>query len=472
MIKKVLCISIIALVISLSSLNHLYAFDIPYISFGEKKASEDSGNSASETNDKIAQTPIIDLSQPLTLKQCLDIAMNAPSMKMAKISITQQDINVQDAQANYLPEIDIGGGYLFSKDVDFGWEKDNYDSSLSAVYTIWDHGQRKSTLAQAQAKKNAQFSSYRRTNQSLIFEIINGYYSLLEAEKLIGVDEQLLDISKQNVEKIKAFIEKGWATEADLATARVQQANNELTIINDRNNLEISRANLAVVIGLDPETQIQIIDDPDYEVYIKTKAIETEQIALEDIRAKSMVSRPELSELKANQTILELAAKLAKLERWPKITAETHYNLNTADYLRERDAIKNYTNWDVMARVTFPLFDGGRSKRTVQKAKLALQNINESKIELEQNIALEVRQAYLNFERAKKALAITAVQIEDAKMSSDVAQGRYDTLMDITLLELLDVQTRYARALTDRVKAFYDYKIARRSLEKAMGVLQ
>jgi len=44
--------------------------------------------------------------------------------------------------------------------------------------------------------------------------------------------------------------------------------------------------------------------------------------------------------------------------------------------------------------------------------------------------------------------------------------------MDITLLELLDIQTRYARALSDRVKVFYDYKIARRSLEKTIGILQ
>ena len=78
----------------------------------------------------------------------------------------------------------------------------------------------------------------------------------------------------------------------------------------------------------------------------------------------------------------------------------------------------------------------------------------------------------IDFEQAKKSLDITTVQVEDAKMCLDVSQGRYETLMDITLLELLDAQTRYARALTNRVQAFYSYKIARRSLEKAMGVLQ
>jgi outer membrane protein len=454
------------------SFDHLYAFDVPYISFGEKKTSEDT-NSASRMSDKNIQKPIVDLSQPLTLKQCIGIALdNAPNMKVAKISIQQEDINVQNAKANYLLEVDIGVSYLFSKDIDFGWEKENYDSSLNATYTIWDHGKRKSTLAQAQAQKEAEYSRYNKTRQSLTFNIISGYYGLLQAEKLIAVDEQLLDISKQNVEKIKAFIEKGWATEAELATARVQQANNELTLINDQNGLELSRANLALVMGLNPETDINIIDDPDYEAYIKTGLIETEQIALEDMRSQSLVSRPELAELKSSQDILILAAKLAQLERWPKITAETQYNLNTADYLREHNAIKDYTNWDVMTRISFPLFDGGRSKRTVQKAELALQKVNENKFELEQNIAFEVRQAYLDFERAKKSLDITAVQVDDAKMSLDVTQGRYETLMDITLLELLDAQTRYARVLTNRVKAFYDYKIARRSLEKAMGVLQ
>ena len=470
--KSVLCICIIALMILLNSFDHLYAFDIPYIRFGEKKAPENT-NSANEMGDKITQKPSVDLLQPLTLKRCLGIALdNAPSMKVGKINIAQEDMNVQDAQANYLPDVDISGSYLFSKDVDFGWEKENYASALDASYVIWDHGQRKSTLAQAQAKKEAEFSRYRQTTQSLMFNVISGYYGLLEAEKLIAVDEQLLDISKQNVEKIKAFIEKGWATEAELATTRVQQANNELSLINDQNKLDMARANLALTMGLDPETQIQIVDDPDYEAYIKTGLIETEQIALANMRSQSLVSRPELAELKSNQKILELAAKLAKLERLPKINAETHYNLNTADYLRERNAIKNYTGWDVMARLTFPLFDGGRSKRTVQKAEFALQKINDNKYELEQNIALEVRQSYLDFERAKKSLDITAVQVEDAKMSLDVSQGRYETLMDITLLELLDAQTRYARALINRVQAFYGYKIARRSLEKAMGVLQ
>ncbi|MGB9597814.1 MAG: TolC family protein, partial [Candidatus Poribacteria bacterium] len=440
MMTKTVCIISVIITIVYFSLT-CYSVDLPYISFGERKSEYQTLEKGTDKMSSESNKPSIDLSKPLTLKQCINIALKeSPVMKVANISLTEQEMSIQDAKSNYYPEVDLSGRYMFSDKIDFGWEKENYYSSLDASYLIWDHGQRKSALKQAEARKQAEYSRYQKTAQSLIFNVIRAYYSLLEAEKIIAVDEQLLEISRHNVEKVQAFVEKGLSIEADLATARVQQANNELTLINDLNSLNIARANLAVILGLNPETQIQVIDDPDYEVYVKTGLIETEEILAEDMKAQSMKSRPELTELNANKTVLELAAELAKLERYPKLYADTHYSIALSDYLREREKINKYRSWDVMARLSYPLYDAGRSKRIVQKAELALKKIEENKTELEQSIALEVRQAYLDFERAKKSLEIAAVQVEDAKMSLEVTQGRYD-LKDATLIELLDIQS-------------------------------
>jgi outer membrane protein TolC len=38
-------------------------------------------------------------------------------------------------------------------------------------------------------------------------------------------------------------------------------------------------------------------------------------------------------------------------------------------------------------------------------------------------------------------------------------------------LELLEAQAAYAQALTSQVRAFYDYKIAKSALQRAMGEL-
>ncbi len=467
--KTILCVTVLVLIMFSTSI-----FALP-ISFGKppQESSEKKTESAAQSEDAPAGIKEeVDLSQPLTLEQCIEIAQKrASDIKIAQLNLMQEDINVKDARSSYLPQITTNGGYQFSDDVDFGWEKENYDAAVAARYTIWDHGRREGSLAQAKLRREAQYGSYATTGQNLINNIIRTYYDILESEKLIGVDELLLDLSKQNVEKIQAFVDAGISIEADTATARVQQAAVELAVINDENSQELAKANLAVLMGLSPITALDVTDAPDYEHYMREGVIEPEDISIEDAIAQAFANRSELVVIKANLDILEWAVTLAKLETWPKITADAGYDLRLSDYLRERDALKNHKSWDASARASYPIFDGGRTRRIVQRADIGLQRTNESMAELKRNIALEVHQARLNLGRARTSLEIARVQVEDAKMSLEVAQGRYDQQM-IILLELLDAQERYARALINQVRAFYDYKMAQVSLERAMGILQ
>jgi len=474
MTKAVLCVGVVALIVFGGSASGVSFGKLPNLGTDtERRAPEGRSEQPAPLEDmSVDREEEVDLSQPLTLEQCIEIALKrAPEMKTGRLDLIVEEMNVKDAKGNYWPQIDTNGGYQFSDNVDFGWEKENYDASMSARYTIWDHGQREGTLARARLQEEAQYSRYDRTKQSLVFDVISAYYSVLEADKLIGVNEQLLEQSKQNVEKIKAFVEAGFAIEADIATAKVQQASDELAVINDRNNLDLAKADLAVLIGLDPDVPLSVADDPDYERYMRTGLIEREEISIEDAKSFALANRPEMAELKSNLAMLEWALTLARLERWPKITADCGYNLWLDDYLRERDALKNHKSWNMSARVSYPVFDSGRSRRTVQRAEIAMQRMIENLSERERSIALEVHQAYLNLERAKKSMDIASIQVEDAKMSLDVSQGRYDQQM-IILLELLDAQARYARSLTNQVKAFYDYKVAKGTLERVMGAIK
>ena len=472
----ILCITVFVLIMSSTS---IFALPISFRKPPDHSPEEKSGPAVQSEDVPAATENVpadseeeIDLSQPLTLEQCIEIAQErASEIKTAQLNLMQEDIKVKDARSRYLPQVTTSGGYQFSDTVDFGWEKGNYDAAIAARYTIWDHGQREATLAQAKLGREAEYSRFNTTGQNLINNIIRAYYDVLETEKLIDVDRQLVELSKRNVEKIEAFVEAGISIEADIATARVQQATAELAVINDQNNLELAKADLAVLMGMSPITPLSVIDTPDYEHYVQEGVIEAEEINIEDAISQALANRSELAEIKANLAAMEWAQTLAKLETWPKITADAGYDLRLSDYLRERNALKGHKSWDASARVSYPIFDGGRTRRIVQKADIALMKMKESMAELERNIALEAHQASLNLERARKSLEISRVQVEDARMSLDVSQGRYNQQM-IILLELLDAQARYAQSMTNQVKAFYDYKVAKGSLERAMGVLK
>ena len=97
------------------------------------------------------------------------------------------------------------------------------------------------------------------------------------------------------------------------------------------------------------------------------------------------------------------------------------------------------------------------TKRRVQEAELSLEQTREDASDLERSIALDVRQAYLNLRRAERAVEISNTQVRNAELSLQVIQGRFEQELSI-LLELLDAQTGFAQALTNQVRAFYDYK--------------
>jgi outer membrane protein len=413
----------------------------------------------------------INLQQPLNLEQCITIALQKSSdIKNLKLNLTLDELQIKDARSNYLPEITVSGRYSFSDRIDFGFEEENYNATVTGRYTLWDHGQREITLARSKVDKEVTQSRYEQTRQRLVFDVIQSYYNLLKAQRLVQVDEKLLQQARGNTEKIRTLMDVGELIEADVAAAEVREASEELNLINDQNALEIAMADLPNLMGLDTGALVTILDDPDYERYIQTGFIELETISLDEAIEIALKKRPEITEDDANIKNLEYSLTLAQLQRWPRLTAEYDYNVYLDEYLRERDNFKNFRSWNALAALTFPLFDGGVSKRQVQQVEIQLQQMRENSSALERNIALEVHQSYLNLKRAEKSLEITDTQVRNAQLSLDVTNGRFEQGMGIPL-ELLEAQAAYAQALTSQVRAFYDYKIAKSALQRAMGEL-
>ena len=414
----------------------------------------------------------IDLSQPLTLEQCIQLAVeNSTNMRNARINLAIDGLRVKDARARYYPDIFVDGRYNFSDALDFGFERENYDLGVSAQYTLWDNGQREANFSQAKERRNATMSRNEQTKHNLIFQVTQAYYNVLKAQELVKVDLEILARSRENTNRVRAFVDAGIQIEADVATAQVREANDELSLLNDQNALEIAMATLPRIMGLDPATLITVAEDTDYELYRDKGQIEVIELPVEEAIQRAFETRPEFKELQSSINQLEWGLTLARLDRWPQLNAEYNYGVNLDDYLHERENFTDFRSWEVRTTLNFPLFDGGVTKRRVQEAQLSLEQIREDASDLERSIALEVRQAYLNLRRAERAVEISNTQVRNAELSLQVIRGRFEQELSI-LLELLNAQTEFAQALTNQVRAFYDYKIAQVALQRAMGVIQ
>ena len=421
-----------------------------------------------------AQEPAgeINLSQPLTLEQCIQIGLErSTSMRNARLSLAIQELRVKNARARYFPQIFSNGNYDFSDRLDFGFEPENYNLGLRGQYTLWDNGQREGSFAQAKESLTATVSRNERTKQDLILDITVAYYDVLKRQELVKVSEQVLARSQENTERIRDFVEAGTLIPADVATAELREANDELSLLNNRNSLQIAQATLPRLLGLDPGVLLAVSVDESYQLYQERGTIERVEMPVEEAIQIALSTRPEFQERQANIKSQEWSLTLARLQRWPRLNANVDYNVNLDDYLRERESFSDFRSWSAGVSLNFTLFDGGILGNQVKERQMQLEQTRENASDLERSVALAVRQSYLNLERSEKAVDISKQQVTNAQLSLDVIQGRFDVGKAI-LLELLDAQTSYAQALTNEVNAFYDYKIAQTRLQDAMGVLQ
>ncbi|MXV73653.1 TolC family protein [Candidatus Poribacteria bacterium] len=421
-----------------------------------------------------AQEPVgeVDLSQPLTLEQCIQVGLErSTSMRNARLNLAIQELRVKNARAQYFPQIFSNGNYDFSDRVDFGFEPENYNLGLRGQYTLWDNGQREGGFAQAKESLTATVSRNERTKQDLILDITVAYYDVLKRQELIKVSEQILARSQENTQRIRDFVEAGTLIPADVATAELREANDELSLLNNSNSLQIAQATLPRLLGLDPGVLLAVSVDESYQLYQERGTIERVEIPIEEAIQIALSTRPEFQERQAQIKSQEWSLTLAKLQRWPRLNADVDYNVNLDDYLRERENFSDFRSWSAGVSLNFTLFDGGILGNRVKEIGMQLEQTRENASDLERSVALAVRQAYLTLQRSEIAVDISKKQVTNAQLSLDVIQGRFDVGKAI-LLELLDAQTSYAQALTNEVNAFYDYKIAQTRLQDAMGVLQ
>ncbi len=420
-----------------------------------------------------AQEPAeVDLSQPLTLEQCIQIGLEKSTrLRNARLNLAIQELRVNNARARYFPQIFATGNYDFSDRIDFGFEPENYDLGLRGQYTLWDNGQREGNYAQAKSRRNATESRNEEIKQSLIFQITEAYYNVLKRQELVSVSEEILARSQDNTQRTRDFVEAGSLIPADVATAQVREDNDRLSLLNNQNSLQIAQATLPQLLGLDPGLLLTVAIDEAYQLYLDRGTIERMETPIEDAIQTALDNRPEFQEIQEQLKEQEWTLTLSRLQRWPRLNADVNYNVNLDDYLRERENFPDFRSWSVGASLNFTLFDGGILSNQVKEVQLQLEQTRENASDLERSVALDVRQSYLNLKRSEAALDISKTQVFNAKLSLDVIQGRFEVDKAI-LLELLEAQTDYAQALTNQVNAFYDYKIAQTRLQDAMGVLQ
>jgi outer membrane protein len=292
--------------------------------------------------------------------------------------------------------------------------------------------------------------------RQLVAEVKTAYFDYLKALEIINFLDQTQELLNENlrvneklVENQKATWEVVYRARADLSLLEKQRAEAE-------KSLDMARAYFNFLLNRPQENTI----DP-VRLESVSAVLEIDLIAAEN---QALSNRQELKQLAAGVEAARSGIKLNRSTFLPGIFAVLDYGFQGKQYrFSKKDDF-----WMASAILEWNLFNGFQDKSKIQQATLEKKKIEARRQELENQIRLEVREAWHNLVVAGKDLQSTRDRLDSQKKSFEIMDKKYQQGMALQV-EYLDARNNYLQSEIQQVVATFDYHIRQAEFERAVA---
>lgn len=312
------------------------------------------------------------------------------------------------------------------------------------------------------------------------------YFNTLRAQHQVDVAKASLTNFQRQLTDANSLNEAGVGQKIDVLRAQTQVATAEQNLTTAQNNLGIAVISFNDLVGRPLDAPVQLADPPG--VVFKQPITDFTSVGAPTVKdtaplpdAPTEVSaidvnqalltangqRPEILQAQVNVRVAETGIKLARAGLEPTFSlsaAGNYYPTPSFQFPRQRTA-------QLTATLTIPLYDGGATRDRVQEARLRTQNAQTSLASTRSDVALDVRQAYLNLATAAQQIGAASAALQSAIGARQLAELRYKGQVGL-YLEVTDAQAALVQAENNQVDAVYNYLVARAQFQNAVGTPQ
>jgi len=387
---------------------------------------------------------------PLTLRQCIDIALGQQSdVLQGERSLDAAAARQVQAKSGYYPQVTVQSSSLVLQS---GMPGDRNNGSLGITQNIYDGGLREARVSQAKSSVVQSTAALERTRQTVIFDVTRSYLSLLRSYRLADVADMRLRYIEEQLNLIKTRVEEGDAADVEVIPIEAELANAQVDDLSAKNAVRTSAIGLQQAMGLSPQSEFPIEDI--------TVPAELAAPTLEESMAEALKQRPDIPQTKAGVESAKSSVKTAKIELYPRPVVNGQL---AQDFAGQSDRTVS-----ISAGLVFDLFDGGNNRAAYDEARANLSSAEIRRDQLEKDINAQVQTAYLNLTDARERMNASELGVKAAQRNMDAQEERYRQGLAITL-DLLNAQVTLTTAGSNAVQARYDYYTALAELDYAMG---
>lgn len=392
--------------------------DVSYDQSAKQALAELAGSELRQTEQPALA--LTDLLSAPELQRLIDLALQQnPSLQQTLLTLKISQQRLQQTSSQQWPTLSAGLSGTRAEDAD-----NSYNASLDLSWTL-DIWQKLDNASSAQlATSLASEFSYQGSKNLLVAKVMQTYLQLVQQTQLIDIQQQNVKALVTNEQIIVSRYRKGLTDLKDLDTAKSNTQSAKATLADNRYQYQQLQSNLALLTG-----QNKLALQP-VEHFPQVK----QGIAQVDTRA--LGRRPDLQQ--AYQSILasQFEHKVAYKALLPELTlsgslTNSNHNLH--------QALFGSSAWQLLGRLSAPLFNAGRLKSQVAVAKLGAEQSYWRFKETLLTAVSEVELAIAKEQSLQKQLTLTKAAYESAKRSEATHTQRY-RLGTVSLIDLLQIQ--------------------------------
>ena len=418
-----------------------------------------------------AQTP-----QTITFDDAVRIALaqNA-TLRQAANAASLDAIAAQQAKMQFLPDLRLnaqtsqnyGRSFSEAEGRTLNETTQSLSTGVSTSVVLFDGFANVATLREAQLTQDAGELDLRRARQTVVFTVTSNYLALVQQREQLLVRQQTLAQEEALERQIAAFVDAGRRTVADLYQQQAVVASARLAVVEAARAAELAEVDVVQTLQLDPSREYEFVA-PD----LSGSIADSTDIDVESLLARALAQRIDVDADEARQAAAQQAIRAGKATLWPAISLRAGYNtgFSSANELSFSDQLDQRRGGSVAIGVSIPLFDRGSTGLAAQRAQIQADNARVTLDAQRQEVGVQVRRAYLDFNAAREQLRAAEAQQRAAALALEASQERY-RVGAATLVELTQARTAHVQAESAQVSARYNVLFQQTLLDYYVGDL-
>jgi outer membrane protein len=403
--------------------------------------------------------------QELTLQDAERIAVqNHPLVQGAAALANAAKAQVAEARSSYYPTVygsatgvdaennsRIAAGALNNPVI-----YERYANGITVDQLVTDFGRTHELVKSSDLHAKAQQENVVTTRADVLLGVDQAYYAVLRANSVLTVAQQTVKERQLVSDQITALEKNQLRSGLDVSFANVNLAQAQLLLIQAQNDVEAAQAQLSAALGYGDQRTFHLQDEP------LPGAPPTDYT---DLLAQALRDRPELIGLRLDAASAHAYATAERDLWFPTLSAAGSAGLTPygATQLAPRYAAAGFN-------LNIPIFNGHLFGALQTEANSKAQADDQYLRNEADQVARDVRTAWLDANSAYQRLGVTNQLLDQANQSLNLAQSRYDLGLS-SIIELSQAQLNQTQAQIEQASAKYDYQTQMSVLNFQLGAL-